>query len=445
VLLSFAALAYDTGVMLLERRDQQNAADASALAGARYLPGSHVTAESAARSLATANGFTDGVDSATVAVTFPTAGRIKVQIGSTRASIFGAVLGRVGWGVAASAVAANEDNVGAPFAMLALDPHGCDALFVSGNGQVLSNGNIQVNSDCLNWALRRQGGGDITVTASGAACNAVGGIRSGGGGDLNCAQNPGAPGVPDPLIGLPAPPHGGAPASIVQVTTTTKSVPDACPGGTTPSTEAAPETCQFPSSYAGTSWRLFPGYYPGGLQLQGGTFYFEPGIYFIAGGGLTIVGSGATAVSVDAGGTTLGGGILLYNSEDPAFTAECVAGTAPAQACLGAIDLAGSDASVDLWPLDIGATWDGIVIFQDRNLTLVGDEVIINGSSSDTQVRGTIYVPTGEVKVNGSGGTVTVDQVLAFRFMVNGSPGSQINVLYDSDFIFSFTAAGLIE
>ena len=34
-----AALAFDTGMMLLEKRDQQNAADAAALAGARYLVG----------------------------------------------------------------------------------------------------------------------------------------------------------------------------------------------------------------------------------------------------------------------------------------------------------------------------------------------------------------------------------------------------------------------
>jgi hypothetical protein len=331
--------------------------------------------------------------------------------------------------------------------MLALDPHGCEAVFVSGNGEVISNGNIQVNSDCPNGALRRQGGGDITVTATGAACNVVGDIRENGPGELTCAQYEGAPEVPDPLVGLPAPPHGGTPASIVQVAGTTQSVPNACPGGASPSTEAAPATCQFPSSYAGTSWRLFPGYYPGGIKLQAGTFYFEPGIYFIAGGGFTVNGNGASALSVDAGGTTLGGGILIYNSEDPVFTAECVAGTAAAQACLGAIDLAGNEASVDLWPLDIGATWDGIVIFQDRNLQLVpsGDEVVINGSSSDTQVRGTIYVPSGDIKVNGSGGTVTVDQVMAFTFKVTGAEPSQINVLYDSDFIFTFSAAGLIE
>ena len=36
-LLIVAALAFDVGVMVLERRDQQNAADAAALAGARYV------------------------------------------------------------------------------------------------------------------------------------------------------------------------------------------------------------------------------------------------------------------------------------------------------------------------------------------------------------------------------------------------------------------------
>ena len=37
VLLIIAALAFDVGLMVLERRDQQNAADAAALAGARYV------------------------------------------------------------------------------------------------------------------------------------------------------------------------------------------------------------------------------------------------------------------------------------------------------------------------------------------------------------------------------------------------------------------------
>ena len=40
-----AALAFDVGQVLLERRDQQNAADAAAMAGARYILSSDTQAE----------------------------------------------------------------------------------------------------------------------------------------------------------------------------------------------------------------------------------------------------------------------------------------------------------------------------------------------------------------------------------------------------------------
>lgn len=449
-LMIFAALAFDTGSMLLERRDQQNAADAAALAGARYLPGDQATAETAARSVATANGFTHGAETETVEVSFPGTGRIEVVIGSARQSIFGGILGQADWAVAARAVAINQTGVPADFSMLSLDPHGCEAILVSGNGSVTANGNIQVNSDCTDGALKRTGGGVITVTADGAACNVVGDIKSSGGGALNCTANEGAPEIPDPLLGLPAPGVPAFPTAPVQLAGSLLDIPAGCPGAVAPAVAAtadAPAACQFQSSYAGTTWRLYPGYYPGGIKLQAGLFYLEPGIYYIGGGGVEITGNGATALSVDAGGTTLGGGILLYNTEASAFSSQCAAGTAPEPLvqCIQPITLNGAQATIDLWPLDTGSTWDGLVVFQDRNLNAPGDDLVVNGSSSNTQVRGTIYVPSGDVRVNGSGGQVTVDQVISYRFTINGAPGSQINVLYDSDFLYGGSAYGLIE
>ncbi len=184
-------------------------------------------------------------------------------------------------------------------------PPPCDALLVSGNGAVTANGNIQVNSTCTTGAMRRQGGGDISVTATGAACNVAGDITDGGGrGAITCAQNEGAPVIPDPLLGLPEPPKPGYPADIVRLTGT-RAIPAGCPGAVAPaleSTELAPLTCQFPSAYAGTTWRIYPGYYPGGLHLQGGTFYFEPGIYWIGGGGIQVNGNGTVSISVASGG-----------------------------------------------------------------------------------------------------------------------------------------------
>jgi hypothetical protein len=151
---------------------------------------------------------------------------------------------------------------------------------------------------------------------------------------------------------------------------------------------------------------------------------------------------------VAAGGTTLGRGIMLYNTEAYEFSAQCAAGTLSAAdalvRCIQPIDLAGADATVDLYPMASG-TYQGISIYQDRNLNIPGDDIIINGSSSSTQVRGTIYAPEGDVRVNGNGGTVIVDQVIALTFTVNGAPGSIIQVLFDLDFVHTFTAAGLVE
>jgi hypothetical protein len=448
-LMIFAALAFDTGMMLVERRDQQDAADAAALAGARYLPGDPDTAEAAAISIAKANGFEDGVDNATVDVNIPSPfNKIEVLIDADRGSIFGGIIGRTEWEIASRAVAINQDGVAGPFAMLALEPEDCDAMLVTGNGNVVSAGNIQVNSSCDTGALHRGGGGSITVTAEDAACNVVGDINDPGN-KMICEKNEGAIGIPDPLSGLAPPDTQGKPGAPEWLGGPIKPIPPGCPDGGSDATFSDPQACQFTSSYAGTTWRLFPGDYPGGIKLQAGTFYLEPGIYYIAGGGFELSGNGSVATSTD-GGTALDFGLMIYNTEDSDYSDECAAGTAtrPADMCIQPIKLNGSSASVNFYPLDSGTNWDGIVIFSDRNLDAPGDDLQVNGSSdgtADMQIRGTIYLPAGQVLINGNEGTVTVDQVIADTFKINGSTGSQIDVLYDTDFIFKITAQGLIE
>lgn len=457
-LLLFAALAFDTGMMLLQRRDQQDAADAAALAGAFYLPGSAGQARTAATTISTANGYTTG---GTVGVTVnipPTSGdhagqsgAIEVVIADHRPSIFGGLMGVFGWDIGARAVAVNQNGVAAGFSMLSLDPTGCDAIQVNGKGNVTANGNIQVNSTCAGEALLRSGSGTLTVDAS-SACNVVGGIKDKGAGSLNCTQNTPAPAVPDPLSGLAAPAKPAFPTPPTYVSGSKSTIPGGCPGGATAATEAAPAVCQFTSSYAGTTWRLHPGYYPGGIQLQAGTFYWEPGIYWIGGGGVTINGTGTVSTSVLAPtGTTLDFGILFYNTEDPAFHAQCatspVTAPNPAVDCVQQIQLNGAQATINFYPLMNGSIFDGLIVYQDRNLDVGGpgvDDVVINGGTSTMNVRGTIYVPKGEVKVNGGTGTMVTDQVIAFRYTINGNGGT-IQLLNNQDFEFKFQAAGLVE
>ena len=78
-------------------------------------------------------------------------------------------------------------------------------------------------------------------------------------------------------------------------------------------------------------------------------------------------------------------------------------------------------------------------------MTDLGDDVSINGSDSNLDVRGTIYAPTGDVKINGSAGQLTMDQIIAWRFKVNGSTGSVMRALNELDYVYLFRAAGLVE
>jgi hypothetical protein len=247
---------------------------------------------------------------------------------------------------------------------------------------------------------------------------------------------------------------GGGPAAI----------PSGCPGATDEATAATPRLCQFGGSKAGQTWRVFPGYYPGGLDLGGAcidgpdagtscdsttdtwtTFLLEPGLYYVGGGGFRSANAGL--VSVDTDGTTLGGGVLIFNSNHPDGT------PLPRQ-----LILQGGFAQVQLWPL-VGdgelADYDRFVVYQDRDLPVVTPcadagpgstlcEVQILGGDSDMDVRGIIYAPSAHVRVEGNAGTLTLDQAIANTFSIKGGGGT-INVAFDEDFLPTLQYAGLVE
>ena len=453
VIMVIAALAFDGGQMLLERRDQQNAADAAALAGARHLINEPTEAAPAARAIATRNGFTHGTDSTTVQVNIPplsgqfrmVPGFVEVVIGNRRPTVFGGILGVTGWNVSARSVAANQQGLDLPFAMLTLHPTACNALQVTGSGIITSNGSIQVNSSCTANALDVGGTGSITVTADGATCNAVGGIKPHGGGALNCVKTPNSYAIPDPLKTRPAPPVPPYPQQIEKVVPTTKQRPVGCPGSSAPATATTPRTCAFNGSYDGTSWRFFPGYYPGGIKSGKAILHFEPGIYYIGGGGFEVANGGVNSVAAGATAPPHGGGVLIYNTEAFMFHDACASGTGNDTVCIGAVKLNGGSSGVNLLPLDDGSVWDGMVIFQDRNLSVSGGKDIqINGGGSNMEVAGTIYVPLGAVEVNGSSSLMILDQIIAYTYKVNGSGGT-IDIRYRDGVTARITGVGLVE
>lgn len=479
-----AALAFDIGMVLLERRDQQNAADAGALAGARYVftsanfngvcPDSGLTGNQAvdtACEITRINGYDHDADaSETINVYIPPlhgrytglAGFIEVKIASTRPSIFAGVIGRVGWPVGAFGVATPAQNLSFSFGMIALDPTQCKALQVSGTGIINSYGTIQSNSngsECTTGGpvgFSRTGGSTINVFADDATCRSVGEIQDQGSGAMTCTQAEGSWALPDPLKFLPAPPKPPLAAAMVPVGHT-KTPPANCPGSS-PS-EANPQLCRVGNGqYANRAWRLYPGLYPGGLELTNGTtVYLAPGIYWIGGGGfvakndasiITIAGtetdSELTSVNHDTWDAG-GGAILIYNSQ--LSTANGDAANSPG----GAIHLNGGGATMWLKPFFAPDTipdscadyscYNDIVIYQDR---AVAETVTLNGSSSITEVEGMIYVPSGEIVLNGNGGTLDTDQVIANSVKINGDGGT-ININKNTDFEATIVAAGLVD
>ncbi len=469
-LLLVAALAFDVGSMLVQRRDEQNAADAAALAGARFVLADAVAAEAAAREIARINGYEDADPNEYVNVHMPAIhgryvglpGFIEVEVGSTRPSIFGGVIGRTTWATGAMAVATNSQDLTFPFSMLALNPTECKAIAVSGGGVVEAYENVQSNSNGSGCApadpvgFSRTGGATINVVAPSATCRVVGEFQDNGSGPpITCTIVENSFALPDPLRNLPDPVKPALAAPMVYAGTASPAPPTPanCPGSVTdPPSEAVAALCKIPAGggSANVPWILYPGLYPGGLQVdKGRTAYLMPGIYWIGGRGVDIGGGGsivtigtetdatadvntnpcATATTLDA----LCGGVMFFNSKLPAASG-------------GPFILNSSGATMKLASLDLptgdpDAIYNHITIFQDRTLT---NPVTLNGSSSFTMVEGIVYVPAAQIKLNGNGGTLILDQVIGDTYDINGNGGT-IKVLRGEGVDAVIVAAGLVD
>jgi Flp pilus assembly protein TadG len=109
-LIGMVGLIIDGGDTALQRRDQQNVADAAAMAaGYALVNGMDVTA--AAQSVAAANGYVHGVDDTTVTVNNGT-DSITVDVSRPHKNYFSGLLGFASWPVSATAsVVAGVPNV----------------------------------------------------------------------------------------------------------------------------------------------------------------------------------------------------------------------------------------------------------------------------------------------------------------------------------------------
>jgi hypothetical protein len=173
------------------------------------------------------------------------------------------------------------------------------------------------------------------------------------------------------------------------------------------------------------------GTYYGGWRVKNGVnLTLNPGMYIMAGGGISIAGSGAID-SIGGGGTPAP--VMIYNTDSP---------TCPTGPCQADITFS-TNSSIDLLPIATGP-YQGILIWNDGYARNPASNIELLGGTN-LNIGGTIYSPKGFVKVDGGGtaaGNAAV-QIISWTWDVGGNSG--LDMPYDPAGLYHFDAKGLVR
>jgi len=398
LLMGFAGFAVDMGVLRYQRRLQQTAADAAAIAGASNLAyGGVVTG---AQNASATNGFTDNsggttctnnpgaLGCVTVAVSDPASGPttgphkndpkyVEVFVTAVQPTFFMKALGVSSRTVTARAVATNVSGGAGSGCLYTLGSPASSIEGININGSATLNGPTCGIEDNGNFNTK---GNKLVVTA-GTFGNSGDWNKSGPGGTITCT----APG-PCPAVNVPA-----------------VADPYASLQKTPPSQPAASSSC--PSSgpcnliTSGTQ-TLQPGAYNLIHVGSNSTVTFAAGNYYFSGSG---------GITVDGGSTITGTGVFFY------FTGNAT------------INMVGTP-NVQLTAPSTG-TYAGILMYQDpldtnraQNVTLSGNSGPTLGGNSGANYDGVLYFPADQITFFGNNNSVNVAIVVSDSLALSGSP-----------------------
>jgi hypothetical protein len=510
VLLAVGALVVDLGFSWMLRRQEQNAADAAALAAARHIDDitgatfDSVLGEAAACDYAQQNGFfTDDTGCAAalaageLQVNFPPdgtadnyagdSGKVQVIISQRRDTFFGVVIGQPTATVTTQAVASRERGENTTNSLHLLDPAGCASLWLNGNpyvhiypgpGVTAPGGHVQVNSDCgfansgdddcsnSEGALRIDG---TTANLFAPKTNVVGGCRTNQSDEPHGDLDEAASFIGDPLASLRFPAwdtsaDGATCGDGGPTTLATGTQSRGC--GNNPM-NWADTPCPAPDD-AIDCVTLQPGVYYGGWRITTNTrVNLQPGIYVIAGGGITIAGSGFLD-SVDAAGSPAP--VLIFNTDNPVAKA---AGLCPINndaRCQQDLDLTTNE-SLQLTgllrnapcppatsPTAPGCPFGGMVIWYDGqgSQSTARSGLVSMAGGTELFVSGTIYEPYATVNIAGNAATntntpecpagatqVAAVQVIAWRLEISGT--GDLCMPYDPSGLYKRNEQGLVH
>jgi len=345
VLFAVLGLAIDSAYLEFVKTRMQTAADAAALGGTQEFHASGSSSVlSAARADAARNGFTNGIDGVTVTVNAPPAtgystadsSAVEVIIAQQVPTFFMRIIGASSAGLQARAVARLGNGL---TCLHVLDPAAAGAFTLSGSAILRAACGIEVASSS-STAFMATGNGTVSAPSID-----VHGGASVGSATVSPTPVTGAPVVPDPLDGIPAPPVGACDYTNVSVS------------------RAASVT-------------LPPGVYCNGITVSStAQVTFSPaGTYILKGGGLNISGNS----------TVTGSGVTLYNTAAPGYS-------------YGPVSITGnSDVTLSA---PTSGPLAGILFFQDRSITS-GAASTFAGTAT-LSLTGALYFPGTHVDYAG--------------------------------------------
>jgi Flp pilus assembly protein TadG len=386
VVMGFAGLAVDVGVMRVEKRVQQTAADAAAIAAASNL--AYSGWQAGGQGAAVANGFTDssGNDVASCTASGATVGTICVEIDNGPAD-----------GPHAGNTSYVEARVAAVRPTYFMQLLGIPSESVTARAVATSvSGGSGSGTGCL-YTLGSPSSAIEGVAITGkATLNATTcGIVDNG----NYDPTGGALKINAGTFGVSGDCAGSGCKDAVTCTVT----PDSCPtfgtpAGPNPMTNLTPpcSPCSGGTALKSTSSATFsPGTYTSITLSGNGTVTFNPGIYTINGGGFSC--SGTPGIS--------GTGVMFYLTNGATWN------------CQGNDNINLTAPTASNCPA-CAAQYDGILIYQDPADT---NGASLGGNTGSTY-NGVLYFPKAEVTFFGTATGIDVGIVVADAFALSGHP-----------------------
>lgn len=491
VLLGIAALVVDLGFSWMMRRQQQNAADPAAIAAARYLRDElgaatwdQGAAETDACFYAQHNGFFEddpGCGAAiatgdlvvnTPPVGGPYSGRqgfAQVVVSAARPTLFARILGQDDVVVTTGAVAANTAGNSNSSSLVALQSE-CSAGSAGdadGGGTIrifpvtpdIDGGYVHVNSPCGSSDDDVCGGtGSSALSISGTlrapytytvgSCTERG---SGVGHDCAsvspCLDEDAVP-LGDPLASIPEPRLADFPNGV-------------CPNGTqsTPSSTSGcdlsrgPHCPSDPMDSSIDVCTLEPGVYYGGWSVGSRVaLKLEPGMYILAGSGISLSGGSASIEAVTSP-TGVDARVTIFSTDGPrcpSIGKQCQ-GAVRFQAAQAFRAKATNSATCGLVSPQ-ACPWKGILLWQDGTASNPDAPVHLGGQSS-TILAGTIYAPKAQVEISGgsastgcgpgpTAGCLAI-QIISWRWKITG--GGTLDMPYDPSELYQLDQRGLVH